>query len=431
MAGSAAVGWYAQPLAWAGLLPCVAVYYLAVAPRHGPAWHLGLAGVGAAGLAPNLWWLWDWGRFSWLRQTAADEFTPLPSADALVADPLDLLAPLGLGPVGWVVTIAGGLGLLGLVRTRRPAVAGVVLLAALTAVVGARLGAVWPPARMTFADRAAPFALAVLVLPAADLFGRWWAAGPGRLLVVAAAGLPLALGFAPTVSSPVADALGLQLTPLPLGLTRDQQALVDGLQQLTTADARILIEEPDPTRPGWNWTALLPVLTDRAYLGGLDSEASIDHAFCGLRAGQLNGRPFADWTAEQRAEFCRRYNVGWVLCRTPAATDWWGRDPAAKEVARFRDGGEVVLFALNRPRTFVLSGSATVERADRRGLLLTGLVPDEAGEVVLSFHHQPGLRAVPTAVRVDADKDPFDPVPLVKLRAPGPVSRVTLTWDGP
>ena len=37
LAGTAVVGWYAHPVVWLGLAPVVAVYYLALAPRHGPA----------------------------------------------------------------------------------------------------------------------------------------------------------------------------------------------------------------------------------------------------------------------------------------------------------------------------------------------------------------------------------------------------------
>jgi hypothetical protein len=229
----------------------------------------------------------------------------------------------------------------------------------------------------------------------------------------------------------VASVLGLNLAPLPLGLTADQERLVAALREKTAPDARILIEDVDPTRPGWNWTALLPVLTDRAYLGGLDPDAGVEHGFVGLRGGKLNGRPFAEWSAADRAAFCRRYNVGWVVCRTPAAADWWATDPATRPVGRYRDGGEVVVFALERKRSFVLAGAATVERADRQKLVLTDVAPDENGEVVLSFHHQPGLRVAPAVVWVDGDKDLYDPVPLVKLRLPGPVSRVTLTWENP
>jgi hypothetical protein len=169
----------------------------------------------------------------------------------------------------------------------------------------------------------------------------------------------------------------------------------------------------------------------RPLIGGLDPDACVEHAFCGLRGGKLNGRPFADWTTPERAAFCRRYNVGWVLCRTPAAADFWRADPTAREVARFRDGGELVLFSLDRPKSFVLVGSATVERLDRHGVILTDVTPNEIGEVVLSLHHQPGFRAGPTGIMPEVDKDPFDPIPMLKLLVPGPVSRIAVTWENP
>jgi hypothetical protein len=276
-------------------------------------------------------------------------------------------------------------------------------------------------------DRAAPFAVAALVLPAAWLTTRCCErAALGSLACWAASAIPFVLGWAP-----VAMVLGLDLAPLPRGLTAEEEQLVASLATLTTPDARILFEDLDSARPGWNWTALLPVLTDRMYLGGLDPEAGVEHAFCGMRGGKLNGRPFEDWTPFERTEFCRRYNVGWVVCRTPESAAWWSREPMARELARFRDGGEVVLFILERPRSFVLTGTATWERADRRKVVLTDVVPNEAGEIVLSLHYQPGLRVSPTVVYVDGDKDLFDPIPMIKLRSPGPVSRVTLTWENP
>ncbi len=422
-----AAGWYAHPVVWVGLAPVGAAFYVAVAPRHGLAWHLGLVGAGVAGLAPNLWWLTDWARFWWLRQPSVDDLAPLPGPLTLAGDPGDYAAMLGPGLLGWALLAAGVCGLVGMARAGLRTEAGLVVAAGGLAVFAARLGATWPTLQAVAADRAAPFAVAALALPAAWLAARWWERiSVGPFLGWAAAGVPLVLGWAP-----LAAVLDLNLAPLPRGLTAEQEQLVAALREHTTPDARILFEESDPARPGWNWTALLPVLTERAYLGGLDPEAHIEHAFCGMRAGKLNGRPFDDWTQTERSEFCRRYNVGWVVCRTPESAGWWAREPAAKEVGRYRDGGEVVLFALDRPRSFVLAGSAVWERADRRKVVLTDVVPNELGEVVLSLHYQPGLRVAPTVVYVDADKDLFDPIPLVKLRTPGPVSRVTLTWENP
>jgi hypothetical protein len=96
-------------------------------------------------------------------------------------------------------------------------------------------------------------------------------------------------------------------------------------------------------------------------------------------------------------------------------------------------GLEVVVFALNRPRSFVLSGTATWESADARRVALTNVVPNADGEVQLSLHNLEGLRVFPSYVRVEPMPDPTgrDPVHHVRLRLPGPVPRVTLVWENP
>ena len=145
----------------------------------------------------------------------------------------------------------------------------------------------------------------------------------------------------------------------------------------------------------------------------------------------MNGRPFDKWADEERVE-CWRYNVGWVLCgETPEAAAWWAAMPGAGEVDRYHDGGPVVLIALDRPRSFVLSGEATVERVGRNGILLTDTAPDADGVLVLSWHHQPGFRAAPGVVHVESDPDPADPIPMLRLRLPGRVSRVVLDVGQP
>ncbi|HEY2784559.1 MAG TPA: hypothetical protein VGJ05_06240, partial [Fimbriiglobus sp.] len=71
LAAVSIAGWYAHPVVWIGFAPILIFYYLALAPRHGPAWHLGLAGILLVGLTPNFWWLSDWGQFWWLREQQA------------------------------------------------------------------------------------------------------------------------------------------------------------------------------------------------------------------------------------------------------------------------------------------------------------------------------------------------------------------------
>src|SRR5262249_3980377 len=157
--------------------------------------------------------------------------------------------------------------------------------------------------------------------------------------------------------------------------------------------------------------ALLPGLTGRAFLGGLDDDAGIEHSFCGLRYGKLNGRPLGEWSDADLATFCHWYNVGWVVCRSPVAAERRGRVPAARPVARWKEGGQpVVVLALDRPRSFVLSGSARWEEATPTRIALADVHPDAAGWVTLSLHHEEGLRVYPSYIQVLSVIDPHDPI---------------------
>ena len=206
---------------------------------------------------------------------------------------------------------------------------------------------------------------------------------------------------------------------------------IDAIHQTTTREARVLIEDDGTTLTEWNWPALLGLPGDRYCIGGLDPEANIEHLACGMKAGKLQGRAWSEWTPADREAYCQRYNIGWVLCRTPESARWWMGDPRAKVVGRYIAGTDYVLVELDRPRTFVLSGRATVAQMDRRCIVLTDVVPDESGWVRLSLHHQRELRIAPLNVTPAPDSDPGDPIPFLKLQLPGPVSRVTISWPHP
>jgi hypothetical protein len=435
-------GWFGHPVVWIGLAPILGLYYLAAAPRHGLAWHLGLLGTVLFGLLPNLNWLWDWSKFWWLRQPSVDDIAPLPTWGAIVDTWAGHAKLLGPAPFGWPLVAIGFFGCIRWLRDGRRCAALLFLFTALFAFTLARLGTVWSPLSNGEADRAAALVLALATIPAAAWFAAW-----GRkshmenVLALGSVGAILAVGWGgPTVDA-ARRPMNLNVVPIALGLSDDQQALVRGLVERTTPAARILVEETPTGEAGWNWTAMLPWLTQRAYLGGLDPDAKFEHAFCRLRGDTLNGRRLVDWSDADLEEFARRYNVGWVVVRSPAARDRWQRVPFAREVARYKDGGDVRLFELDRPRNFVLAGSAKWEHADRRKVVLTDVVPVEAPNpdggpvpvkvIVLSLHHQAGLRAGPGVISIERDPDPFDPIPMLRLRVTGPLSRVVISWENP
>ena len=427
------VGWYAQPLVWLGLLPVSLGHYFVVAPRHGLAWHLGRLGVALAGLVPNLGWLAQWARFWWLRApaSAADDVATWPTLQAVLGDWWDYPALLGPGPLAWVVGVAGGLGLVRMVRSDHRQAAGLVAGGVLLALAVGRVERAMPALHQPGADLGGTLAVAWLVLPAAYLV-----ALGGRAAATAVP--PLKFWLVGGVAALPLLAVGLNLAgpqPLLVGLGDERERIVEAVLRHTTPDARILWEEPPPDVPGWNWSALLPLLTDRAFLGGLDGGAGVEHGHCGQCADRLNGGALKDWTPADRQRFVARYNVGWVVARSPAATAWWLADPAARESARLPEGpagGTATLIRLDRTPSYFLTGRGTVERADRTKIVLANVTPDADGEVTLSFHHQPSLRIAPSSVtQCGGTKDLFDPIPMLKLRVPGPTTRIVIAWDDP
>jgi hypothetical protein len=166
----------------------------------------------------------------------------------------------------------------------------------------------------------------------------------------------------------------------------------------------------------------------RSFLGGLDPAATTEYAQAGFADQVLDGKHIGQWTDDELRDYCRRYNVGWVVCWSPAALARFAAWEEARQVATLIDDGPGALFALSRPHSFALKGRANWLAADCAHVGLGEVIPED-GQVVLSLHYQAGMRALPGRVRVEREIDPDDPIPFVRLRVPAPVTRVTLTWE--
>jgi len=219
------------------------------------------------------------------------------------------------------------------------------------------------------------------------------------------------------------------VTPLEIGLGKERQDVIRTIRERSTPEGRIMWEDLMDAPRGSGWTAMLPELTQRTFLGGLAPEASIDHMHARLANGKLAGRPVEDWTDDELTRFFDRYNVTRVICRTPESTARFRRLRVAAVVAEFKDNAGV-MFALDRRPTYVLKGRATVTQMDWKRVALNDIEPDEEGVVVLSLHHHAQWRVSPGYVTIERDVDVTDPVPMIRLRVPGPVTRLTMTWKG-
>jgi hypothetical protein len=432
---TSALGWALHPLLWAGVTAVVMAGWLSVSRRHSPPWHAAVAVALTGALAVSVPGWHDWLRYWWIRY-------PLPGLWAAPADtlgpPPSIVAVFGEGiaeRVALAVLLLAGIGG-GLWRWAGEARCPVAWLALPAAITLALAGVSYlRPRSLPFsAEQLFIFGLWLAAVPVAHGVARfvaWLRTGAGRPhvgVIVGGAAFLLVAGV--LARRPVTWELPeWGPRPLPLGLPPDARVLADLLSRTPTADARVLWEDR-PGRPDLGWTVLLPRRVGRPFVGGLDPEGSLEHATIALRGGCLAGRPLPLWTDAELECYCRRYNVGWVVCSTEAARDRFGRWAAARALPTPATGDRWQVFAVARPHSFLLKGQARGFAADCRRVTLTDVVP-ENGEVVLSLHYQKGWRARPGWVQVERELDAYDPIPFVSLRVPGPVGRITLTWERP
>jgi len=434
---SGTVGWFAQPLLFGVLaIPLLLIYYLTAGVRHGLFWHVTFLAALAGGLAANSFWLVDWFNYWWV-------LNPLPTTNTTLARlsfQAIWLTPLWGESIDRALALAlFGLGTVGLAifnQNKGRASARLLGLGGGGLLVLAVAGLSWEPLERLGTSRLLVPALWFATLPAACAavwcFGlvRWltgaaWRAATLVTVLLAAAGVAGA-----SFLRPVLD-LCQHMEALEIGLGDERQAIVDAITAATSSDGRILYEDPVSPGAGARWTALLPLLTGRAYLGGLDPDASAEFGQMALAAGNLAGRPIGAWTDMELEQFCRRYNLGWVVCWAPETVarfrQWKVAEPVAALMEMERGG---CLFRLHRPRSFILKGQARWLMADSQRIVLGDVVP-EGDEVVLSLHYQTGLTVMPARVKIEPMPDPDDPIPLVRVRVSSPLSRLTLIWQEP
>jgi hypothetical protein len=313
-------------------------------------------------------------------------------------------------------------------------------------------GLAWEPLERFGATRLVLPALLFAALPSAHslnvVFTAGWRFRAGRWLGLVSAAVMISLlwSFPPPSLESWATRL-INTSTLQLGFDAEQQAILEAVQQHTTTEARILWEDCSISPLSSHWTSLLTLLTQRAYIGGLDAEVRIEHTTNGLSDAVLMGRPIHDWSDEALLEYCKRYNVGWIVCWTPAACDRLHNWPKAFRTATLPPPAAGMspgcLFTVRRTgHSFALTGSARWLSSDTQRIVLGDVVPqrgysDVRGKkpILLSLHYQDGMRVAPSRVTLDScsiepvHSVPGDSRPFVRLWVEEPVTRVTIIWD--
>ncbi len=432
---TALLGWFAHPLLMAMLLPLFLVYYVSVGARHGWAWNTALL-VGLLGaIGANTFWLIDWLDYWWIR-------VPLRIDVPLLAHRTFHTiwdAPLWGTPVdralACVLVLAGLVGILHYNRSGQRPAARLLGLGATGLLTLAVAGIAWEPLGRLGTSRLISPALLFVCFPAAH--------GSVQILCLARRWLGVSLmslgvvGCLASVAWSARDPLLSWSTrlahpqTLQIGLNAERLDLLEQLRTHTTSQARILWEDRGSGRHSSRWTALLPLLIARTFVGGLDPEAGIEHTSMGLTEGCLAGQPLSEWSPADLQAYCDRYNIGWVVCWSNAAVARfaeWAEQGYAEAIATLHDDGSACLFRVLQPPHFALVGSAQLLHADAQRIVLGNVTPWD-GVVVLSLHYHSGLSAVPSRVHLERELDSRDPIPLLRLRLAEPAPLVTISWE--
>jgi hypothetical protein len=428
------LGWFAHPLLLALMLPVFMIYYLSVGTRHPWFWHAGLLPGLFVSIAANAFWLLDVLEHWWILLPLQLDAPRLPHRTfhtvwdaSLWGSPLDRA-------LGCMVLLSAlvGVGLHN--QTRQRACARLFGLAFVGFFCLAMASLLWEPLGRFGAVRLLAPALLFAAVPAGHAatemlgYARRWTGWGGTIALPAAV---IGLVWLATPGG-TAEWLNRLRAPQPLliGLGDERLALLDVLQADTTPDARILWEDRSGARSSPHWTALLPLLTDRAYVGGLDPEAGIEHTAIGLLDQTLAGKALKEWNTNDLEEYCKRYNIGWVVCWSPEVREKFAPlcDPQQPPIV-LHDEGEGALLTLQHKPTYALRGSAKWLAADAQRIVLEDVRP-ENGQVLLSLHYQKGLRVTPSRVLLQRAEDKDDRVDFVRLVISDPVvTRITITWE--
>lgn len=431
---TAALGWFLHPILWVGFALLFLPFHVCVAMSHDFLWNFALLFAWAGGFGLNLPWLNDWLRFCWIQMPV-----PLSTSQSWHFH-IDDWFPAEVGG-GWTdrwltatILIGGMFGVAGQLVRRRFS-AGMTFGATALVLPVLSLGTgLWKPLELIGVAKLFVLAVSFAVVPCAaamrDLHDllvvltRHPVRGALFFLVLIGG---LGVWFREDLKPLCRQAS--QAKPLRMGLTSEQAALVRHLRSETRPEARILWEER-PCHPTPTWTALLPQYVGRSFLGGLDPEAAVDHAHARLTSTHLAGRPLTDWTDAELEAFCARYNVGYIVCWSPETAKRFRAWAMIESHFTLHEDGEGCLLTVNRPHSLILKGKARIAQLDDTRIALADVEPDD-GVVVLALHHQEGFRVFPSTVTVEREPDADDPIPRLRLRMPGPMLRVTLTWGKP
>ena len=193
--------------------------------------------------------------------------------------------------------------------------------------------------------------------------------------------------------------------------------LVLWIKNNTSKEGRILIENSDFESEhqyyGTHLPFLLPLWTDREYIGVYSYYATIRDSFTAYNAGFLFRKPIGNYSTEGLRAYLDLYNIKWIV--------YWSEE--SKKV--FESDCEVYtslasidkfhICRVERDPTFFIKGSGSAY-ARQNEIHLKGIKPVD-DEIIISYHWMRYLKTEPP-LRLEKTYLLDDPIGFIKIKTP-------------
>lgn len=208
------------------------------------------------------------------------------------------------------------------------------------------------------------------------------------------------------------------------------EAFINWLKDNTEEDGRILIESiwspMEEEQDKWfymNYEPLLPLLTNREFIGGPRDDAFFQHNHSGLYLDFVEfeqladseniqmilfKRPINNIELDELKEYFDLYNVQWIITSRNLAKDYFSQ--FTDYITKVKEFGEVWIYKVDRTPSYIIGGEGEVDATFNHIYVknFTG------GDIIIKYHWMEGLATKP-ALKLEEVKLMDDPVGFIKI----------------
>ena len=195
-------------------------------------------------------------------------------------------------------------------------------------------------------------------------------------------------------------------------LTSSAIELIEWIKKNTSKDGRILLEDSCWQSRHAYWgthlPALLPIYTNREYIGGPLPQFFMIHHFAEFHDAELFGKLINDMSSEKLKDYFELYNIKWIICFLSNSREYFDSHPEI--VSKLTKIDKFYIYVVKREPNFFLQGKGTVI-SDYNKLYLKDVSP---GNLIIKYHWHDTLKTKPER-KIEKINLMDDPVGFIKI----------------